>query len=151
MMNLINQILTADNIVLDVEVASKKRLLEAIAELACQHYALDKDQVFDCLCTREKLGSTGLGHGVAIPHGRLGGMIAETVAVFLRLKEPVDFDSPDDKPVQLVFALLVPENANSKHLEVLSHLADIFSSKTAREGLLMASDKETVLNILTQS
>lgn len=149
-MSLIQEILSADNIVLDVEVASKKRLLEEIAQLACQRCALDKEEVFDCLFAREKLGSTGLGHGVAIPHGRLGGMVSETVAVFLRLKEPVDFDSPDDKPVQLVFALLVPENATGKHLEVLSALADIFSSKTAREGLLMANDKETVLNILTK-
>ena len=111
---------------------------------------MDKNGVFDCLFAREKLGSTGLGHGVAIPHGRLGGMISDTVAVFLRITEPVDFDSPDEKPVSLVFALLVPENATGKHLEVLSHLADVFSSKTAREGLLMAQDAETVLNILTK-
>ncbi|MBQ9183061.1 MAG: PTS IIA-like nitrogen regulatory protein PtsN [Neisseriaceae bacterium] len=149
-MSLIQEILSADSVLLDVEVASKKRLLEEIAQFANERYGMDKNSVFDCLFAREKLGSTGLGHGVAIPHGRLGGMISDTVAVFLRLTEPVDFDSPDEKPVSLVFALLVPENATGKHLEVLSHLADVFSSKTAREGLMMASDKETVLNILTQ-
>ncbi|MBR2252129.1 MAG: PTS IIA-like nitrogen regulatory protein PtsN [Neisseriaceae bacterium] len=142
--------LSADSVLLDVEVASKKRLLEEIAQFANERYGMDKNSVFDCLFAREKLGSTGLGHGVAIPHGRLGGMISDTVAVFLRLAEPVDFDSPDEKPVSLVFALLVPENATGKHLEVLSHLADVFSSKTAREGLLMAQDAETVLNILTK-
>ncbi|MBR3424497.1 MAG: PTS IIA-like nitrogen regulatory protein PtsN [Neisseriaceae bacterium] len=149
-MSLIQEILSADSVLLDVEVASKKRLLEEIAQFANERYGMDKNSVFDCLFAREKLGSTGLGHGVAIPHGRLGGMISDTVAVFLRLAEPVDFDSPDEKPVSLVFALLVPENATGKHLEVLSHLADVFSSKTAREGLLMAQDAETVLNILTK-
>ncbi|MBP3221893.1 MAG: PTS IIA-like nitrogen regulatory protein PtsN [Neisseriaceae bacterium] len=149
-MSLIQEILSADSVLLDVEVASKKRLLEEIAQFANERYGMDKNSVFDCLFAREKLGSTGLGHGVAIPHGRLGGMISDTVAVFLRLTEPVDFDSPDEKPVSLVFALLVPENATGKHLEVLSHLADVFSSKTAREGLLMAQDAETVLNILTK-
>ncbi|MBQ9258680.1 MAG: PTS IIA-like nitrogen regulatory protein PtsN [Neisseriaceae bacterium] len=149
-MSLIQEILSADSVLLDVEVASKKRLLEEIAQFANERYGMDKNGVFDCLFAREKLGSTGLGHGVAIPHGRLGGMISDTVAVFLRLTEPVDFDSPDEKPVSLVFALLVPENATGKHLEVLSHLADVFSSKTAREGLLMAQDAETVLNILTK-
>ena len=149
-MSLIQEILSADSVLLDVEVASKKRLLEEIAQFANERYGMDKNSVFDCLFAREKLGSTGLGQGVAIPHGRLGGMISDTVAVFLRLTEPVDFDSPDEKPVSLVFALLVPENATGKHLEVLSHLADVFSSKTAREGLLMAQDAETVLNILTK-
>ena len=111
---------------------------------------IDKESVFDCLFAREKLGSTGLGHGVAIPHGRLSGMISDTIAVFLRLKEAVDFDSYDGKPVNLVFAMLVPENAGSKHLEVLSQLADVFSSKTSREALLAANNAEDVLSILIQ-
>ncbi|MBR7001923.1 MAG: PTS IIA-like nitrogen regulatory protein PtsN [Neisseriaceae bacterium] len=149
-MSLIGQILSADDVLLDVEISSKKRLLEEIAQKVHDARGIDKESVFDCLFAREKLGSTGLGHGVAIPHGRLSGMISDTIAVFLRLKEAVDFDSYDGKPVNLVFAMLVPENAGSKHLEVLSQLADVFSSKTSREALLAANNAEDVLSILIQ-
>ena len=85
---------------------------------------------------------------MAIPHGRLSGMISDTIAVFLRLKEAVDFDSHDGKPVNLVFAMLVPENAGSKHLEMLSQLAEVFNSKTSREALLLSNKTEDILNIL---
>ncbi|MBR6026893.1 MAG: PTS IIA-like nitrogen regulatory protein PtsN [Neisseriaceae bacterium] len=147
-MSLIGQILSADDILLDVEVSSKKRLLEEIAQRVHEQHGIDKESVFDCLFAREKLGSTGLGHGVAIPHGRLSGMISDTIAVFLRLKEAVDFDSHDGKPVNLVFAMLVPENAGSKHLEMLSQLAEVFNSKTSREALLLSNKTEDILNIL---
>ncbi|MDO5687502.1 MAG: PTS IIA-like nitrogen regulatory protein PtsN [Neisseria sp.] len=142
-MSLIGEILPAENILPNVSVSSKKRVLEEIALLLENRYGLMRGEVFDCLFAREKLGSTGLGQGVAIPHGRFAG-IDTTVAVFLRLQEAVSFDAPDGKPVNLVFALLVPENAAGHHLEILSRLADIFSTKTAREALLQASSAEEV-------
>ena len=118
-MSLIGEILPLSHIVLDLEVGSKKRLFEE-AGLLLEHEAeLPHGDVFDCLFAREKLGSTGLGQGVAIPHGRHA-CVKKATGAFIRTKEPVAFDAPDGKPVSLIFTLLVPENATGEHLEVLS-------------------------------
>ena len=148
-MNLITPLLSNDNIILDADINSKKRLFEEVGRLCEQQINLSQSKVFDCLFAREKLGSTGLGQGVAIPHGRLAG-VKQAVAAFIRLKEPIEFESPDNKPVQLVFAMIVPEDANSQHLEVLSQLADVFSDKNAREALLNADHSEAVLAVFSR-
>ncbi|MBQ9619672.1 MAG: PTS IIA-like nitrogen regulatory protein PtsN [Neisseriaceae bacterium] len=148
-MNLITPLLSNDNIILDADINSKKRLFEEVGRLCEQQINLSQSEVFDCLFAREKLGSTGLGQGVAIPHGRLAG-VKQAVAAFIRLKEPIEFESPDNKPVQLVFAMIVPEDANSQHLEVLSQLADVFSDKNAREALLNADHPEAVLAVFSR-
>lgn len=148
-MNLITPLLSNDNIILDADINSKKRLFEEVGRLCEQQINLSQSEVFDCLFAREKLGSTGLGQGVAIPHGRLAG-VKQAVAAFIRLKEPIEFESPDNKPVQLVFAMIVPEDANSQHLEVLSQLADVFSDKNAREALLNADHSEAVLAVFSR-
>lgn len=142
-MSLIADILPVENILLDVDVGSKKRVFEEIGLLLENRCGLARSEVFECLFAREKLGSTGLGQGVAIPHGRTP-IVQEVVAAFVRLREPVPFDAPDSKPVNLVFALLVPEGAAGQHLEVLSALADIFTSKAEREKLLEAAAPEEV-------
>ena len=105
--------------------------------------------VFECLFAREKLGSTGLGQGVAIPHGRYAG-VSQATGAFIRIREPIGFDAPDGKPVSLVFILLVPENATGEHLEVLSKLAGKFSQKSIRESLMTVSSAEEVRAILTE-
>jgi PTS system nitrogen regulatory IIA component len=102
--------------------------------------------VFDSLFAREKLGSTGLGQGVAIPHGRIKGL-KDATGAFLRLAAPVPFDSPDGKPVSLLFVLLVPEVATEQHLQILSELAQHFSDRTCREALASAIDANCVRQI----
>ncbi|UOO93707.1 PTS IIA-like nitrogen regulatory protein PtsN [Vitreoscilla stercoraria] len=146
-MNVIGDILPLDHIVLDLPVSSKKRLFEQIGLLIENRADIARGNVFECLFAREKLGSTALGHGVAIPHGRYAGL-SQPIGAFIRTQEPIGFDAPDTKPVNLIFALLVPEGANSIHLEVLSHLATRFSSKTVREQLLQANDAQTIQAIL---
>ena len=129
------EILTPNRVRLDSDATSKKRLLESASELLAENEEdLSPRAVFDCLVAREKLGSTGLGHGVAIPHGRVAGL-DKTIGVFIKVPRGIDFDAPDNEPVDLVFALLVPEESTDEHLEVLSKLASYFNSENSREAL----------------
>lgn len=129
------EILTSDRIRMDSDATSKKRVLESASELLADcDDSLSPRAVFDCLIAREKLGSTGLGHGVAIPHGRLAGL-EKTIGVFIKVPRGVDFDAPDSQPVDLVFALLVPEESTDEHLEVLSKIASFFDSENSRTAL----------------
>lgn len=138
-MSLLANILPVENIVLDLEAGSKKRVFEQAALLFENQHGIARAQVFDSLFAREKLGSTGLGQGVAIPHGRIKGL-KDAHGAFLRLAAPVPFDSPDGKPVALLFVLLVPEQANELHLQILSELAQRFSERNFREALAAAPD-----------
>ena len=147
-MSLICEILPLSHIVLDLEVSSKKRVFEQAGLLLENEAGLARADVFDCLFAREKLGTTGLGQGVAIPHGRHAS-VKKAVGAFIRTQEPVAFDAPDGKPVSLIFVLLVPENATGEHLEVLSKLAGRFSQKAVREAL-MSADAQEVRRILTE-
>ena len=147
-MSLIGEILPLSHIVLDLEVSSKKRVFEQAGLLLENEAGLARADVFDCLYAREKLGTTGLGQGVAIPHGRHAS-VKKAVGAFIRTQEPVAFDAPDGKPVSLIFVLLVPEKATGEHLEVLSKLAGRFSQKAVREAL-MSADAQEVRRILTE-
>ena len=147
-MSLIGEILPLSHIVLDLEVSSKRRVFEQAGLLLENEAGLARADVFDCLFAREKLGTTGLGQGVAIPHGRHAS-VKKAVGAFIRTQEPVAFDAPDGKPVSLIFVLLVPENATGEHLEVLSKLAGRFSQKAVREAL-MSADAQEVRRILTE-
>jgi PTS system nitrogen regulatory IIA component len=145
-MSLIANLLPSENILLDLDAGSKKRAFEQAALLFENHNGIARATVFDSLFAREKLGSTGLGQGVAIPHGRIKGL-KEAHGAFLRLATPVPFDAPDAKPVSLLFILLVPEQANELHLQILSELAQNFSDREFRERLLAASDAGGVREI----
>ena len=138
-MNQIALLLPAANVLLDVDAPSKARLFDAIGALFEANAGLARKLVVDSLLAREKLGSTGLGQGVAIPHGRIKGL-AVAQGAFARLKSPIAFDAPDGKPVAQVFVLLVPEHATEKHLQLLSELAQMFSEKPFRERLAVATD-----------
>lgn len=138
-MNLIAKLLPPSNILLDVDVTSKKRLFEQAGLLFENNQGVARSLVFDSLFARERLGSTGLGQGVAIPHGRVKGL-KEAVGAFVRLATPVPFDSPDGSPVNLIFVLLVPEHATEQHLQILSELAQMFSDRELREGLAHETD-----------
>jgi PTS system nitrogen regulatory IIA component len=138
-MNLVAKLLPPANIVLDLEVSSKKRMFEQVGLLFENNQGIARSLVFESLFARERLGSTGLGQGVAIPHGRIKGL-KDPVGALVRLKTPVPFDAPDGKPVTLVFVLLVPEQATEQHLQILSELAQMFSDRELREQLGGADD-----------
>ena len=143
-MNPLSNILTASQVLLDLEAGSKKRVFEQAGMLFETHLGLARSVIFDSLFAREKLGSTGLGQGIAIPHGRIKGL-KHAAGAFLRLATPVPFDSPDGRPVNLLFILLVPEQATEQHLQILSELAQRFAERTFRESLLAAPDAASVV------
>ncbi len=147
-MNLVTNLLPAAHVLLELDVGSKKRLFEQVGLLFENSRQIPRARVFDSLFDREKLGSTGLGCGVAIPHGRLKSL-KEPVCAFARTREPIAFDSPDGEPVRLVFAMLVPEHATEQHLQILSELAQMFSEPAFRSALLGAGDAATVHQMIT--
>ncbi len=146
-MTLISSILPVSNIVLDLPATSKKRAFEHAALTFENNQGLARLTVFDSLFSRERLGSTALGHGVAVPHGRLKGL-KEPVATFIRLAQPVPFDAPDSQPVRLLMFLLVPEESTQKHLDILAELAQMLSSAELRHGLNEAQTPEEIRSIL---
>jgi PTS system nitrogen regulatory IIA component len=145
-MSQITQLLPPENIVLDLDASSKKRVFEKIGLLFENNQGIASSAVFDSLFAREKLGSTGLGQGIAIPHGRIKGL-KKASGAFFRLAAPVPFDSPDGKPVSLLFVLLVPEQATEQHLQILSELAERFSDRICREALCTTSSVDAVFQI----
>jgi PTS system nitrogen regulatory IIA component len=147
-MNLISRLLPASNVLLDLPASSKKRVFEQAGLLFENNQGVARAKVFDSLFARERLGSTGLGQGVAIPHGRIKGL-KEAVAAFVRVAEPVPFDAPDGQPVSVMFFLLVPEQASQAHLDLLSELAQMLSDKAFRQSLLEAPSPEAVHVALT--
>ncbi|MBS1171478.1 MAG: ptsN [Proteobacteria bacterium] len=142
-MNLVSKLLPASNVVIDLEASSKKRVFEQAGLLFENNQGIARSQVFDSLFAREKLGSTGLGQGVAIPHGRIKGL-RDAVGAFIRMTTPVQFDAPDGKAVTLLFVLLVPEQATEHHLQILSELAQMFSDKGFRDNLANAADSAAI-------
>lgn len=138
-MNQIASLLPLDNVVANLDASSKKRIFEQVGILFENHQGLARSVVYDALFAREKLGSTGLGQGIAIPHGRIKGL-KTPVGAFVRLVTGVPFDAPDSQPVGLIFVLLVPEAANEHHLQLLSELAQMFSDREFREQLAAAPD-----------
>ncbi len=132
------------------EIGSKKRVLEHVSEmLATGTGQLGWTEIFNSLVNREKLGSTGLGKGVALPHGRMP-TLQRPVCAFLKLDKPVDFDASDGQPVDLVFALLVPEDSTEEHLQVLSTVAEMFSNPAFCAGIRECSSDECLFRLLTR-
>lgn len=136
-MNLVSSLLELSHVALDVEASDKKALLERAGAMLEGASGLSRGQVTESLLARERLGSTGLGQAVAIPHGRVKGLRI-AVGAFLRLRAPIPFDAPDNQPVSLVFVLLVPERASDLHLQILSELAQMFSDRELRRQLTAA-------------
>ena len=147
-MNRLAKLLPPGNIALDVSVTSKKRVFEQAGLLFENNHGVARAVVTDNLFARESLGSTGLGAGVAIPHGRIKGL-KQPLAAFMRLSEPVPFESPDGKPVSLLIFLLVPEQATQQHLEILSEIAQLLSDRDMREGLATLPSPEAIHQLLT--
>ncbi len=142
-MNRISQLLPPTNVMIGLEASSKKRVFEQAGLLFENNQGIARVKVFDSLFARERLGSTGLGEGIAIPHGRIKGL-KEAVAALVRLSEPVAFDAPDGKSVSLLVFLLVPEQATQQHLEILSELAEMLSDRAMRDTLLTQADPKVI-------
>ena len=136
-------------VTINADITSKKRALEEVSHLLTAHSELvsEKD-VLTSLINREKLGSTGLGAGVAIPHGRLKGL-ESAVAAFVKLEQPIDYDANDEKPVDLIFGLLVPQDATAEHLQILAKIAEMFRNEGQLEAMRNAADSDTLYQLLT--
>ena len=146
----ITSLLSPDRVVTCDDIGSKKRVLELLAELlGSSSQVLSQQEIFDSLLNREKLGSTGLGKGVALPHGRLASLQAP-VCAFIKVNPPVDFDALDGEPVDLVFSLLVPEDSTEEHLQVLSNIAEIFSDPAICTSLRNCQSDKCLLDLLGQ-
>jgi PTS system nitrogen regulatory IIA component len=145
----ITDLITAERVVCNGNVTSKKRALELLGELIANGQSdLSAREIFDSLIGRERLGSTGLGHGVALPHGRLS-QSRRAIGAFVKLKQGVNFDAIDQQPVDLVFALLVPEHFTDEHLKILAYLAEMFSDKNFCEQLRVADSDQALFERLT--
>lgn len=145
----IHELISPARVTHTLSASSKKRLLEKISALLHEgEPLLDENAAFQSLLEREKLGSTGIGHGVALPHGRLKGL-SKAIGAFVRLDDAMEYESTDREPVRLIFALLVPENATDEHLALLSELASLFNKQEIRAKLLEAHDNEEIYQCLT--
>ena len=146
-MNRLASILPVSQVIVGVDVTSKKRAFEEAGLLFESLHSLSRALITDSLFARERLGSTGLGHGVAIPHGRIKGLNAPMAAV-LQLAQPIGFDAPDEQPVSLLIFLLVPEAATQKHLEILSEIAELLSDGEQREKIKTAASADELHTLI---
>jgi PTS system nitrogen regulatory IIA component len=147
-MNRLAAILPASNVLVNVDATSKKRAFEQAGLLFENQHAIARGIVTDNLVARERLGSTGLGHAVAIPHGRIKGL-KNPLAAVVRVQQPIPFDAPDDEPVSLLIFLLVPEAATQRHLEILSEIAEMLSDRELRERLKSEPDAAGVHKLIS--
>ena len=148
-MTYFSKILSRENVVLDLDVSSKKRAFEQAGLLFENNCGIARSLVSENLFARERLGSTGLGHGVAVPHGRIKGLKAP-IAAFIRLANPIPFESPDGQPVKLMVFLLIPDYVTQQHLEILSEVAEMFSDDAFRTGLATDPNPAAVFARLTK-
>ncbi|MCW8853897.1 MAG: PTS sugar transporter subunit IIA [Gammaproteobacteria bacterium] len=145
----INQLIAPDRVICLNGISSKKRVLEKLSQiLSLGAIGYDPAEIFNRLIERERLGSTGLGHGVALPHGRYG-EDETTIGAFVKLDQGIDFDSPDNEPTDLLFALLVPEHHTDEHLQVLASLAGMFSDKNFCSELRQCNTDEALFKHLS--
>ena len=146
----IADLLIVERISCDQEATSKKKALEALsALLASESTDVSQDEIFDSLINRERLGSTGIGHGVALPHARLPGK-EMAIGAFIKLKQGIDFDAIDGQPTDLLFSLLVPEHFTDEHLDILAKLAKMFSDEDFCQKIRNSSDAQQLLALLSQ-
>lgn len=136
-------------IIPNLKISSKKQALQELAGFAAKRLGRDEREIFDVLLQRERLGTTGLGHGVAIPHGKLSGL-EKITGIFARLAKPVDFDSLDDHPVDLVFVLLVPEGAGAEHLKALARVSRLLRNTEVCEKIRGSENADAIYALLSE-
>ena len=147
-MTVIGRLLSSEDVVVELDVPDKLRALEEVAAMAARRHKIDSALVLQALWRREQIGSTGLGHGIAVPHARIAG-IAEPIVLLMRTKHPIEYNAPDRKPVSILFAILVPENANDEHLRILATVAKMFSDKSFRRRLETAVEPAAIQRLFS--
>jgi PTS system nitrogen regulatory IIA component len=145
----LHDLVSPDSVICDADISSKKRALEVLADLLTKHSDTDNSlEIFHQLTEREKLGSTSLGQGIALPHARTD-LCNQAIGAFIKIKSGIDFDSPDHEPADLLFALIVPEHYTDEHLEILANLANLFNEKSFCHNLRTANTNKELHNRLT--
>ena len=144
----IAELITPESVIPNLKVTSKKQALQELAKRAATLFDIGERQVFEVLLEREKLGTTGVGNGIAIPHGKLADL-GTLYGLFARLERPVDFDSIDERPVDLIFLLLAPENAGAEHLKALSRVSRVLRDKGVCDKLRATETPEALYSLLT--
>lgn len=145
----LGDLITPQGVIASLKVKSKKHALQEMAERAAKLTGCDARQIFETLLQRERLGSTGIGQGIAIPHGRLE-RLERIVSVFARLEDPIPFDSLDDQPVELIFLLLAPEHAGADHLKALARISRLLRDPITIENLKASRDPAALYAVLTE-
>jgi PTS system nitrogen regulatory IIA component len=145
----IADLLSPDAVLAHLKAANKKQVLQEMAQKAAQLTHLAERRILEILMEREKLGSTGMGQGIAIPHGRVAG-VQKMTGLFAQLDHPVDFDAMDDQPVDLVFMLLAPEDAGADHLKALARVSRLLRNQAVCEKLRAAPQTATLYALLTE-
>lgn len=146
----ISDLLTPEAVAASLKAQSKKQVLQELAERAAQITGLPERRIFETLIERERLGSTGMGQGIAIPHGRLAGL-PKIMGLFARLETPIAYEAVDDQPVDLIFLLLAPEDAGADHLKALARVSRLLRNKQTCEKLRAASKREVLFSLLTET
>ncbi len=146
---LLSDFISSNSVVASLKVKTKKQLLQDLAARAARLTGLQERDIFDVLLQRERLGSTGLGQGIAIPHGKIAGL-KRIVGIFARLAEPVDFDAVDGQPVDIVFLLLAPEGAGADHLKALARISRLLREGSAVDKLRASKDASALYAVLTE-
>ncbi len=146
----LGDLLSVEDVIPTLKAKSKKHVLQEIAHIAAGKTGLDERDIFDVLLQRERLGSTGVGHGVAIPHGRLPS-VDKIVCIFARLDEPINFDALDDEPVDLVFLLLAPETAGADHLKALARISRLIRESQTLDKLRGSREQSALYSVLTEA
>lgn len=145
----LGDLIKTEGVISALPAKTKKQALQELADKAAAMTGLDAREILDVLLQREKLGSTGFGSGIAIPHGRLPDL-RRVLAIFARLETPIDFESVDGEPVDLVFVLLTPEHAGADHLKALSRISRILRDPLATEKLRASRDRAALYAVLTE-
>jgi PTS system nitrogen regulatory IIA component len=146
----LRDLITPEAVIPSLKVKNKKQALQELAQKAATLTGVDGRQIFDTLLQRERLGSTGVGRGIAIPHGRLPGL-KSIVSVFARLDEPIDFEALDEEPVDLIFLLLAPEQAGGDHLKALARISRLLREPASIEKLRASENRAALYSVLTEA
>jgi len=145
----LSDILDSGSVVTIAKVNSKKQLLQELSNRAAEATGLDTRLIFETLLQREKLGSTGLGHGIAIPHGKFDAL-EKVHGLFAKLKQPVNFEAVDDQPVDIVFLLLAPESAGADHLKALARISRLLRDPAVTQKLRGTDSADGIYAVLTE-
>jgi len=148
-MNIVSRFLSSDDVIVGLDVPTKLRALEEATVILERHHKISHAPVLRALWRREQVGSTALGHGIAVPHARITG-ISGPIVLFVRTKAAIEFHAPDRKPVSILFVILVPEHANDEHLNILATVSEMFSNKIFRDRLEATMEPAAIHSLFSE-